>query len=1224
MRDQALESDLGRIRPISGILNLPEMEPQSLDTLWLLVCAGLVFLMQPGFLCLESGLTRSKSAVNVALKNLADFGLSVALFWTFGYGLVFGATLAGWLGRGSWFPAIGDLGAWPAAFFVFHALLCGTAVTIVSGAVAERLRFGGYLLITLLGSGPIYTVFAHWAWNGLDTGALTGWLGELGFRDFAGATVVHGAGGWLALAAVLALGPRRDRFPTGEAPRDIPGHNLPVALLGAFLLWLGWLGFNGGSAGWSDRVPAIVANTVLAGAGGMLSALLAGQLLHGRPAVKQILNGTLAGLVSITAACQVVGSTAAVGIGAGGGLVMLAAAWLLERYRIDDVVGAVPVHAAAGVWGTLAVAIFGDLQLLGTGLGRGEQLAAQALGALVCCLWAFGGGYLTLRLIDRAIGLRVSPEEELQGLNVVEHGATTELLQLVTAMEKQAESSDLSQRVDIAPGTEVGEIAAQYNRVIDALQRAMEDVQLSAERYRRTIDNALDAIVTVDRYGVILGWNPRAAAIFGWTREEALGEDVFELVTRPQDRDNTRTGLLSFLTTGGESTLLGQRLELTGVHRDGRELPIEATFTMAALGDRPEFNLFFQDITARRRARRALQQAKEAAEAATRAKSEFLANMSHEIRTPMNGIIGIIELMLDAGPSRRQRRYLEMIRVSADSLLRLLDDVLNYSKFETGKIELQAVDFALRNHLVDLLGALAIQARKKGLRLVCRVEPEVPDRLIGDPVRLGQVIINLVSNGIKFTPEGEVAVDVALIAQARERAVLEFVVTDTGPGIPVDKQVAIFHPFEQAAATPAQRYAGAGLGLAICKSLVESMGGHIGIDGKPSPGGSTFRFTCPFGLLEAPAGEAGDVPSEGEARDVPRELPLLDFDETDEIDRDDLETGEPPAASREPELGPGRVLVVEDNRINQVVAEGLLEGWGLDTEIASSGTEALAALERGTFDLVLTDMRMPDMDGFAVTAAIRQRERSEVLARVPIIAMTANVAPGDRQKCLDAGMDGYVAKPIHKPALLAAVRGALYPGVTASSATASSATASSATASSASATSATASSASAASASATSASEPGATAASAPQSDIPDQPATGESTTPEVATATSASATSASPAVPFDRETLLRRVAGRRERAATLAEIFLEEDAPHHRAALAEAFAERDVPAIRDAAHGLRGAAGEICAPAVTAAAEQLEAATEEQDLRRIEKKYETLDREIQKLTQHLEAFLRE
>ncbi len=264
---------------------------------------------------------------------------------------MFGETSAGWLGRGRVFPDVGSLGSWPAAFFVFHALFCGTAVTIVSGAVAERLRFRGYLLITLVMSGPIYTLFGHWAWNGMNTRSFSGWLGELGFRDFAGATVVHGAGGWLALAAVLILGPRQGRFPRDGPPREIQGHNLPMAILGAFLLWLGWFGFNGGSAlGWSDEIPAIVANTVLAGAGGLVAALLAGERLRGRPDVKLAMNGALAGLVSITAGCHAVGSMAAVAIGAVGAVVMIAATWLLERYRIDDVVGAGPGRAAAGAW----------------------------------------------------------------------------------------------------------------------------------------------------------------------------------------------------------------------------------------------------------------------------------------------------------------------------------------------------------------------------------------------------------------------------------------------------------------------------------------------------------------------------------------------------------------------------------------------------------------------------------------------------------------------------------------------------------------------------------------------------------------------------------------------------------------------------------------------------------------------------------------------------------
>ncbi|MCP3957303.1 MAG: ammonium transporter [bacterium] len=958
------------------------MDPQTVDTLWLLLCSGLVFLMQPGFMCLESGLTRSKNSIDVAIKNLADFGVSVSLFWAFGYALMYGASVGGWFGGDRFLPGFENLAGWPAAFFVFQAMFCGTAVTIVSGAVAERLRFGGYLLISLLLSGPIYTLFGHWAWNGTDARVFTGWLGELGFRDFAGATVVHGVGGWVALAAVLVIGPRRGRYPPDGPPRELRGHDLPVSILGAFLLWLGWFGFNGGAAlGWSDRIPAIIANSILAGAGGLITALVIGTWMRGRPAVKLAMNGALAGLVAITGGCHAVGTLAALLIGTIGALVMVAASLLLERWRVDDVVGAFPVHAAAGAWGTLAVALFGDLETLASGLGRVDQLAVQALGVVTCSLWAFGGGYLALRLIGGVLRLRVTPEEELQGLNVVEHGATTELLDLVTAMEKQAISGDLSLRADAGSQTEVGQIATQYNRVIGALQQAMQELRASADRYRRTIDNALDAIITIGEKGEIVGWNPQAEALFGWSREEAMGQDVFELITAQPDREVTRSGLFSFLTAGGESTYIDQRVEVSGIDRDGRQFPMEATFTMAAHGEKMEFNLFLQDITERHRARRALQLAKEAAESAGRAKSEFLANISHEIRTPMNGILGITELMLDTEITSRQRGYLEMIKASADSLLVLLNDILDFSKVEAGKLDFQEIGFNLRDHLSGILGALEVEAAEKGLALECRVQPEVPDGLVGDPARLGQILINLVSNAIKFTAEGEVVVDVGVDEASETEAVLRLTVRDTGVGIPEEKQERIFKAFEQADTSTTRQFGGTGLGLTISRRLVEKMGGRIWVESQPGSG-SSFHFTARFALMDEAAALRSLADGESERR---------------------------------------RALVVEDNRINQVVAQGMLERWQIVSEIASSGTEALAALEEQAFDLVLLDMNMPDMDGFEVTAAIREADR-ESGGHIPVIAMTANVLPGDRERCLEAGMDGYVAKPIEKAVLARAMR----------------------------------------------------------------------------------------------------------------------------------------------------------------------------------------------------------
>ncbi len=440
------------------------------DVVWLLACAGLVFLMQPGFMCLESGLTRSKNNINVAVKNLADVGISIVLFWAFGYALMFGASFAGWIGTQGSFLEL-DSNPKLAAFFIFEAMFCGTATTIISGAVAERLRFTAYLLIALLVSGIIYPIFGHWAWNGIETGNLTGWLGKLGFVDFAGSAVVHSIGGWVALAALLVIGPRTGRFTDNGRARKIHGSNMPFSVLGVMLLWLGWLGFNGGSTlALNEQIPGIIVHTILAGASGMLTTVAIGWFERKLPEVELLIDGSIAGLVSITASCHAVNTPEALLIGGIGGAVMLFANYWIERWRIDDGVDAIAIHGVAGVWGILAVAWFGDPELLGTGLSRHNQLLVQLLGILVAFVWAFGLTYLVLSIINRFFPLRVSLEEEEIGLNVSEHRAKTEVYQLFQVMDEQVKTQDFSLRVPEEPFTEVGKIAHHYNRVMDSLE----------------------------------------------------------------------------------------------------------------------------------------------------------------------------------------------------------------------------------------------------------------------------------------------------------------------------------------------------------------------------------------------------------------------------------------------------------------------------------------------------------------------------------------------------------------------------------------------------------------------------------------------------------------------------------------------------------------------------------------------------------------------------------
>ncbi len=500
-------------------------EIAKIDLLWVLLSSVLVLLMQGGFLCLESGLTRSKNAINVALKNASDFLIATLVWYLVGYGLMFGNSEHGWTGLDRFAPDLSASDPRDATFFLFQLMFCATAATIVSGAVAERMRFSGYHLITLITVAFIYPLFGHWAWGGA-LGGESGWLATLGFVDFAGATVVHGIGGWIALAAVLVIGPRTGRFSEGGA-QLIPGSNLPLAMLGVLFFLVGWIGFNGGSTLALDAaVPAIIVNTLMSAAAGGVAAYLLTRWLAfpGLDRVAVPMNGVIAGLVAITAGCHVVVTWEAIVIGALAGLLTVYATELLARMRIDDAIGAIPVHLVAGIWGTLAVALFGEPALIGTGLSMAEQLAVQAFGIVIAGTWAFFVAYLLLRLLNRVYRLRVGRLEEDIGLNVAEHGAKTELVDLMTALKSQERSTDLSLRVPVEPFTEVGQIAAQHNRLMGALEQAVT-------RSQAIVRDLRDGIVTFTGAGTLTSLNPGAEKILAVSGEAAVGtalSDFFE------------------------------------------------------------------------------------------------------------------------------------------------------------------------------------------------------------------------------------------------------------------------------------------------------------------------------------------------------------------------------------------------------------------------------------------------------------------------------------------------------------------------------------------------------------------------------------------------------------------------------------------------------------------------------------------------------------------------
>ncbi|MBK8394656.1 MAG: ammonium transporter [Leptospiraceae bacterium] len=448
------------------------------DILWMIICSGLVFFMQAGFLCLESGLTRTKNSINVAIKNITDFGIATLVYYSIGFGIMYGNSNSGLIGTNLFFPDFSVERPEIPVFFLFQLMFCGTAATIVSGAVAERMKFSAYLIVTAIISSTIYPLFGHWAWgkNLGDWESISGWLGKMGFVDFAGSTVVHSIGGWVGLAAMILIGSRSGKFGENGSVRNITGHNLPIAMLGTLILWFGWIGFNGGSTlSFSAKIPSIIANTMLAAAGGMASALIYGWIRLKYAEATLPLNGALAGLVSITAGCNAVSPLEAMFIGLISGILMFETRILLEKVKLDDAVGAIPVHLMGGVWGTLAVGIFGDLEILSTGLNRMDQIKVQFLGVVSCAGVAFGMSFILLGVINYFYKLRVSETNERQGLNYAEHRATTELTDLFLEMDYQKRTGDLSQNLSIEPFTEVGQIAERYNLVLDKIRTNIKE-----------------------------------------------------------------------------------------------------------------------------------------------------------------------------------------------------------------------------------------------------------------------------------------------------------------------------------------------------------------------------------------------------------------------------------------------------------------------------------------------------------------------------------------------------------------------------------------------------------------------------------------------------------------------------------------------------------------------------------------------------------------------------
>ena len=868
MAASAIETEEGG-KPIKALSE----HAASMDMMWTLIASFLIFLMQAGFTLVEVGFTRAKNAGNVVMKNMIDFSLGSIGFFLIGYGLMFGASAFGLFGTSDFFlshiTVLGKVDNWKFANLMFQVVFAATAATIVSGAMTERAKFIGYLFYSLLISTLIYPVVGHWIWGG-------GWLARNGMIDFSGSTVVHSVGGWVSLAGVLVLGPRLGRHNRDGSVNIIPGHNIPLVALGVFILWFGWFGFNTGNtlSATNPSIALIAVNTILAGASGALCTMALTWALRGKPDVGMTLNGVLSGLVSCTGGIAIISPFSAAIIGIVAGFILYFSLQEFERRRIDDPVGAISVHGVNGVWGTLAVGLFAQEKYVQNSLGYSvnglifgggvDLLAVQALGVLSVFLWAFPISWGFFKLLNATMGLRVSPEEEVRGLDFGEHSMTSYPV-FDEFQKKQEEIIEELERVrELSLLQDIGQSMHTLN-LDETLELILQGVAkgIGFDRVRLYfLDDEKKQLICRVAVGVerekIQNLNLPYDREDNMVSRAMMERRPFIVEDASQD-PRVNLGLISFLDVKSFAVapLLSRDKVLGGIAADNlisqalitekklQSLMIFANQAALAL----ENALMYEELKAfssqlEERVRKASARLEETQRQLFQSEKlaalgKLSAGIAHEIRNPLTSIKILIHSLVDeSGTEASREKDLAVIETEIERVNKIIKQFLDFARPRPPSLE--PID--VRTVLEETLALLIYEIEAQGVTIERQYDDSLPPVPM-DREQMKQVFLNLMLNALQAMDGGG---GLKMVTALRDRPSVagkarsvEIAIQDTGAGMTEEILSKVFEPFFST------KEEGIGLGLPIAQRIVEEHGGEIRVESSPGEG-TTFYIALPL------------------------------------------------------------------------------------------------------------------------------------------------------------------------------------------------------------------------------------------------------------------------------------------------------------------------------------------------------------------------------------------